>query len=95
MSQKPADWKEIAWALSLATQVGGAIAIPVLLALAVGWWIDRRLNTLPFITLLLTLMATIGGPMLAYQWVTTAVASRMASRGQGVKEGEEVKKEED
>jgi F0F1-type ATP synthase assembly protein I len=95
MSQKPADWKEITWALALAAQVGGAIAVPVLVALAVGWWIDKRLNTLPLITLLLTLMATIGGPVLAYRWVTTAVASRMASRGQGVKEGEEVKKKEE
>ena len=94
MSQKPTDWKDIAWALALATQVGGAIAIPVLVALAVGWWIDRRLDTLPFITLLLTLLATVGGPVLAYRWVTTAVAARMKGPEQGVKEGEEVKEED-
>jgi F0F1-type ATP synthase assembly protein I len=93
MSQKPTDWKDMAWALALATQVGGAIAVPVLLALAVGWWVDRRLNTLPWITLLLTLIATIGGPILAYRWVTTAVAGRIEGREQVVEEGEEVKEE--
>jgi F0F1-type ATP synthase assembly protein I len=93
MSQKPTDWKDMAWALALATQVGGAIAVPVLLALAVGWWVDRRLNTLPWITLLLTLSATIGGPILAYRWVTTAVAGRMEGREQVVEEGAEVKEE--
>lgn len=92
-SRKPTDWKDMAWALALATQVGGAIAVPVLLGLVVGWWIDRQLNTLPLITLLLTLIATIGGPVLAYRWVTTAVDSRMERREQGVKEGEEVKEE--
>jgi F0F1-type ATP synthase assembly protein I len=93
MSRKPTDWKDAAWALALATQVGGAIAIPVLVALAVGWWIDRRLNTLPFITLLLTLIATIGGPVLAYRWVTTAVATRMGGHEQDVEKGEDVKEE--
>ena len=93
MSQKPTDWKDMAWALALATQVGGAIAVPVLLALAVGWWVDRRLNTLPWITLLLTLIATIGGPILAYRWVTTAVAGRIEGREQVVEEGAEAKEE--
>ena len=46
------------------------------------------------LTLLLTLIATVGGPVLAYRWVTTAVATRMKGPEQGVKEGEEVKEED-
>jgi ATP synthase protein I len=73
MSWKPTGWKDVIWALALATQVGGAIAVPVLLGLAVGWWIDNRLHTLPWITLLLTFVGVVVGPIIAYRWVTEAV----------------------
>jgi ATP synthase protein I len=73
MSWKPTGWKDAIWALALATQVGGAIAVPVLLGLAVGWWIDNRLHTLPWITLLLTFVGVVVGPIIAYRWVTEAV----------------------
>jgi predicted F0F1-ATPase subunit len=73
MSWKPTGWKDAIWALALATQVGGAIAVPVLLGLAAGWWIDNRLHTLPWITLLLTLIGVVVGPIIAYRWVTEAI----------------------
>lgn len=77
MSWKPTGWKDAIWALALATQVGGAIAVPVLLGLAVGWWIDNRLHTLPWITLLLTFVGVVVGPIIAYRWVTEAVKQRI------------------
>jgi ATP synthase protein I len=76
MSWKPTGWKDAIWALALATQVGGAIAVPVLLGLAVGWWIDNRLHTLPWITLLLTFIGVVVGPIIAYRWVTEAIKQR-------------------
>jgi len=91
MGQKPSDWRDAIWGLALATQVGAAIAFPVLLGLAVGWWIDNRLHTLPWITLLLTGVGTVSGPIVAYRWVTTAVRQRMAAKS---KEGEEEQTEE-
>ena len=84
MNWKPADWRDAAWGLALATQVGGAIAFPVLLGLAAGWWIDNRLHTLPWITLLLTGGGTVLGPVVAYRWVTTAVRQRMAAKSKEV-----------
>lgn len=80
MAQKPSDWRDAVWGLALATQVGAAIAFPVLLGLAVGWWIDNRLHTLPWITLLLTGVGAVLGPIVAYRWVTTAVRQRMAAK---------------
>jgi F0F1-type ATP synthase assembly protein I len=91
MSQKPADWRDAIWGLALATQVGGAIAFPVLLGLAAGWWIDNRLHTLPWVTLLLTGVGTVLGPIVAYRWVTTAVRQRMEAQS---KEAEKEQGEE-
>jgi predicted F0F1-ATPase subunit len=91
MSWKPADWRDAIWGLALATQVGVAIAFPVLLGLAVGWWIDNRLHTLPWITLLLTGVGTVLGPIVAYRWVTTAVRQRMEAKP---KEAEKEQREE-
>jgi ATP synthase protein I len=80
MGWKPTGWKDAIWALALATQVGGAIAVPVLLGLAVGWWIDNRLHTLPWITLLLTFVGVVVGPIIAYRWVTEAVKQRVMNK---------------
>ncbi len=80
MSQGQEDWKEAIWAIAVATQAGGAIAFPVLMGLAVGWWIDNRLHTLPWITLLLTLVGIVVGPIIAYRWVTGSVKQHMRDR---------------
>ena len=77
--KRPVLSSDFLFALAVATQAGAAIAGPVLLALLAGWLLDSRLGTLPWITLLLTFVAAIGGPIIAYRMVTTAVAQRMAS----------------
>jgi len=74
--------KDITWGCALASQMGFVIAGPVLLGLVVGYWLDLRLGTLPWITLALTAAGAIIGPIVAYRWVTTAMRQRFAGREQ-------------
>ncbi|NIO67496.1 MAG: hypothetical protein GTN71_00150, partial [Anaerolineae bacterium] len=41
------SFKDVVWVLAVASQGGLSIALPVLIGLAVGYWIDTRLGTLP------------------------------------------------
>jgi F0F1-type ATP synthase assembly protein I len=70
------DWKDAFWVLALGSQLGLSIALPVILGLAVGYWLDTRLGTLPWITLLLTFAGAVSGPIFAYRWVISAVRKR-------------------
>ena len=70
------SFKDAVWVLAVGSQMGLSIALPVILALAVGYWLDTRLGTLPWITLLLVLVGTVSGPIIAYRWVTSAVRKR-------------------
>ena len=70
------DMKNAVWVLAVGSQIGLSIALPVVLGLAVGYWIDTRLGSLPWITLLLTLIGTIVGPILAYRWAISTVKRR-------------------
>jgi len=70
------DLKNAVWVLAVGSQIGLSIALPVVLGLAVGYWIDTRLGSLPWITLLLTLIGTIAGPILAYRWAISTVRRR-------------------
>lgn len=74
------DREEMFWALGMGGRGGLLIAGPVLLGLAIGWWLDNKLGTLPWITLALTAAGTILGPWLAYRWITEAVQKRMQKR---------------
>jgi predicted F0F1-ATPase subunit len=74
------DMRDMAYGCALASQVGIAIAAPVLIGLAVGYLIDRSLGTLPWITLALTAIGAVLGPIIAYRWVTTAMRQRFAGR---------------
>lgn len=74
---------------SLASQAGIGIAGPVLIGLALGYWIDLRLGTLPWITLALTFLGALVGPIVVYRWVTTAVRQRLAGREPVEAEGED------
>jgi F0F1-type ATP synthase assembly protein I len=70
------DWKDAFWVLALGSQLGLSIALPVVLGLAVGYWLDTRLHTLPWITLILTLIGAVSGPIFAYRWVLSTVRRR-------------------
>jgi len=70
------DMKNAVWVLAMGSQLGLSIALPVILGLAVGYWIDTRLHTLPWITLLLTLVGAISGPIIAYRWVISTIRKR-------------------
>lgn len=70
------DMKDAVWVLAVGSQLGLSIALPVILGLAVGYWIDTRLGTLPWITLVLTLIGAVVGPIFAYRWVITTIRKR-------------------
>ena len=82
------DREQMLWALGMGSRGGLLIAGPVLLGLVAGWWLDRRFGTLPWVTLGLTLVGTVLGPVLAYRWITDAVRARMESRQEGEQEGD-------
>jgi predicted F0F1-ATPase subunit len=67
------DMKDAVWVLALGSQLGLSIALPVILGLAAGYWIDTRLGTLPWITLVLTLIGAVVGPIFAYRWVISTI----------------------
>jgi F0F1-type ATP synthase assembly protein I len=69
------------------------IALPVLAGLAVGFWLDNQLGTLPWISLLLALIGSMVGPVALYRWVTSVVGQRMG-RPQGIEERKEGKEED-
>jgi F0F1-type ATP synthase assembly protein I len=77
---KQDDVRDMTYGCALASQAGIGIAGPVLIALALGYWIDLRLGTLPWITLILTFVGAVVGPIVVYRWVTTAVRQRFAAR---------------
>ncbi len=79
MSKKPlmGDLGDAAWVLGVGSQAGITLAGLVLAGLAVGYLIDRQLGTLPWITLILTLVGAVSGPILVYRMVTRAVRARI------------------
>ncbi len=78
--------QDMAWGCALASQLGFVIAGPVLIGLGVGYWLDLQLGTLPWIALVLTVVGTIAGPIIAYRRVTRAVGQRFDGREQIEKE---------
>ncbi|MEE8389318.1 MAG: AtpZ/AtpI family protein, partial [Anaerolineae bacterium] len=76
----------------IGAQGGLMIALPVLVGLALGFWLDNRLGTLPWISLVLTLIGATIGPIILYRWVTSSVAQRMESRMERRKQDEETPK---
>jgi F0F1-type ATP synthase assembly protein I len=77
------NMKDVFWVLAVGSQVGLSIALPVIAGLAVGYWIDTRLlGSLPWITLLLTLIGTAIGPFITYRWVISSVQRRLEKKDQ-------------
>lgn len=75
--EKKYNWQQTMWVLAVGGQAGLILAFPVLIGLALGYFIDRALGTLPIITLLFALLGIIGGPILVYRWVKTTVQDRL------------------
>jgi len=65
------------WILVLSIQAALGIVLPVLLGVGVGWWLDRHLNTFPWITVLLTAVGIFIGPIILYRWVTRKVEQHL------------------
>jgi len=82
------DVRDMTYGCALASQVGLVIAGPVLIGLAAGYWLDLRLGTLPWISLALTAVGAVTGPIIAYRWVTAAVRQRFAGREQAEEENQ-------
>jgi len=75
-----ASFKDVVWVLAVASQSGLSIALPVLIGLAVGYWIDTRFGTLPWLTLFFTLIGAAIGPVITYRWVISSVRRRLEER---------------
>ena len=83
------DRAQMLWALSMGSRGGLLVAGPVLLGLVAGYWLDGRLGTLPWITLGLTLLGAVLGPIAAYRWIMDAV-QRRTQMGESIdEEGED------
>jgi len=77
MSDRRSRWGDVAWMLAVSAQGGLMVAVPVVFGLGVGYALDRTFGTLPWITLALTLVGAISGPVLLYRWATAMVRQRM------------------
>jgi F0F1-type ATP synthase assembly protein I len=76
------NMKDVFRVLAVGSQVGLFIALPVVVGLAVGYWIDMRLGSLPWITLLLTVIGTAIGPVIAYRWVVLTARQQFEEKGE-------------
>jgi F0F1-type ATP synthase assembly protein I len=73
--------KDAAWVLAMGAQGGLMLALPVVAGLALGFWLDRLLGLgFPWLTLVMTLIGAIVGPVLLYRWVMRTVAERVQER---------------
>jgi len=80
-ASKPSiNWADIIWVLGMGARGGLMISLPVLAGVALGYWLDSRFGTLPFITLALTLVGAIIGPVILYRWVISTVKQRMETK---------------
>jgi ATP synthase protein I len=90
MSNKRDNWRDIAWVLAIGAQGGLMVALPAVAGLALGFWLDNQFGTLPWLTLICTLIGAMSGPVVLYRWVTNVVKQRVESRmGKQVEDGEE------
>ncbi len=87
---KSGNWSDIAWVLSMGAQGGLMIALPVLIGLGAGFLLDKQFDTLPWISLVLTLIGAILGPIVLYRWVTSSVAPQAENRIKNKKRDEEM-----
>jgi len=73
--------KDAAWVLAMGAQGGLMLALPVVAGLALGFWLDRTLGLgFPWLTLVMTLVGAVVGPVLLYRWVMRTVAESVQKR---------------
>lgn len=73
--------KDAAWVLSMGAQGGLMLALPVVAGVAIGFWLDRLFGlSFPWLTLVMTLVGAVVGPVLLYRWVMRTVAERVQDR---------------
>ena len=82
--KKEPTWQNSLWVVGMAGQAGLYIALPVVLGLFLGYFIDKQLGTIFLFALLFTMIGFIGGVFLVYRWVKDNVQTRL----------EEMKKDE-
>ncbi len=75
-SPRKIRWQSAIWGLTISTQGGLMVALPVVGGLALGYWLDMQFGTLPWITLTLTLIASAIGPFILFRWVKKVVKQR-------------------
>lgn len=80
MPDRQSKWGDVAWMLAVSAQGGLMIALPVVFGLGLGYALDSHFGTLPWITLALTLIGAILGPVLLYRWASSMVRQRMAKK---------------
>jgi F0F1-type ATP synthase assembly protein I len=74
------DWADTIWVLVMGARGGLVIALPVLTGLVLGFLLDNRFGTLPIISLVLTAIGGIIGPVMLYRWVVLAVKQRLETK---------------
>lgn len=84
------DLRDAVWVLGMGAQGGFLVAVPVLIGLGIGIWLDRQLGTLPWIAIVFTLIGGIIGPVMLYRWVKSTVACQVERRLEEKREGEEM-----
>jgi F0F1-type ATP synthase assembly protein I len=92
-SEKKYNWQQTVWVLAVGGQAGLLLAFPVLFGLVAGYLLDRNLGTLPIVTLILTLVGMVSGPILVYRWVRTNVQRRLKGNNEGGDKEEELRHE--
>jgi F0F1-type ATP synthase assembly protein I len=80
MSDRRSNLRDVPWALATSAQGGLMVAAPVIVGLVLGYWLDMTFGTLPWISLGLTLIGAMLGPVFLYKWVTSVVKRRMNSK---------------
>lgn len=80
MAKKDSKWADALWVMAISAQGGLMVALPVLIGLALGYWLDSQFGTLPWITLLLVLTGGAIGPVILYRWVVSVVKRREERR---------------
>ena len=75
-NKKP-TWQNSLWVLGIAGQAGIYIALPVLLGVFLGFWLDNRLGTGFLFVILFTLGGFIGSVFLIYRCIKDNVQIRL------------------
>lgn len=79
-SNQKIKWQNAIWGLTISAQGGLMVALPVIGGLALGYWLDMRFGTLPWITMVITLVMSAIGPLLLFRWVKKVVKQRRQKR---------------